>query len=310
MSAASAAARGIPDAPAPGTPSEVRRAVVLLDLRARRLVAGRFGGAFRAVFKGHGIEFAELREYAPGDDVRAIDWKVSARLDRPHVRRYVEERDLSVLVILDVSGSAWFGTRRRLKGQVAAELAASLVLAGARQNDRVGLVAVSDRLELLRRPRKGRRHALAVARDVLALRPARRGTALRPAADAAGAALPQRGLVFVISDFDAPDADATLRRLALRHEVVAVSVSDPAEADLPNVGLARLVDPETGAGLEVDTADPRVRALFARRARLADEARERMLRGTGADIVRVTTDGGFLEPMLAHLRARPGRRPR
>lgn len=296
--------------PGGGTPAEVRRAVTLLDLRTRRLVAGQFGGAYRAVFKGHGIEFAELREYEPGDDVRAIDWKVSARLSRTHVRRYVEERELSVLVVLDVSGSAWFGTRRQLKGQVAAELAAALVLAGGRQNDRVGLVAVSDRLELLRRPRKGRRHALAVARDVLALAPARRGTALRAAADAAAAALPQRGLVFVISDFDAADAEATLRRLTMRHEVVAVTVEDPAEAELPDVGIARLVDPETGAGLEVDTGDPRVRALFARRARLAAEARDRMLRGTGADLVAVTTDGGFLEPMVRHLRARPGRRRR
>jgi len=278
------------------TPPEVVRAVKLLDLRTKRLVSGQFGGAYRAVFKGHGIEFAELREYQPGDEVRTIDWNVTARTRRPHVRRYVEERELSVLVLLDVSGSAWFGTQRQLKGQVAAELTAALVLAAARQNDRVGVIAVSDRVELLRPPRKGRRHALALARDVLALEPARRGTALTPAADAAGPALPQRGIVFVVSDFDAPDAERSLRRLALRHDVIAVPVADP------------VADPETGAGIEVDTSDPAVRVLFARRARAAREARDRMLQASGADVVRVTTDGGFLDPMLRYLRSRAGRR--
>jgi uncharacterized protein (DUF58 family) len=289
------------------TPPEVVRAVKLLDLRTKRLVAGQFGGAYRAVFKGHGIEFAELREYQPGDEVRTIDWKVTARMRRPHVRRYVEERELSVLVVLDVSGSSWVGTRRQLKAQVACELTASLVLAAARQNDRVGVLAVSDRMELLRPPRKGRRHALALARDVLALAPERRGTALGPAADAAGPALPQRGIVFVISDFDAPDAERSVRRLALRHDVIAVPVEDPSDDELPNVGVARLADPETGEGLEVDTSDPAVRAVFARRARAAREARNRMLRSTGADVVTVTTDGGFLEPMLRYLRSRAGR---
>lgn len=299
------AARAVP----PGaTPPDVVRAVKLLDLRARRLVSGQFGGAYRAVFKGHGIEFAELREYQPGDEVRTIDWKVTARMRRPHVRRFVEERELTVLVILDVSGSSWFGTVRQLKGQVAAELAASLVLAGARQNDRVGVIAVSDRLELLRPPRKGRRHALALARDVLALAPARRGTALTPAADAAMPALPQRGVVFVVSDFDAPDAEAAVRRLALRHDVVAVPVEDPAEFELPNVGVARLADPETGVGLEVDTSDPAVRALFARRAQAARAARDRMLRAAGADVVPVGTREGFLDPMLRYLRQRLNRR--
>ncbi|MFN9577964.1 MAG: DUF58 domain-containing protein [Gemmatimonadota bacterium] len=290
------------------TPPEVVRAVKLLDLRTKRLVSGQFGGAYRAVFKGHGIEFAELREYQPGDEVRTIDWNVTARTRRPHVRRYVEERELSVLVLLDVSGSAWFGTQRQLKGQVAAELTAALVLAAARQNDRVGVIAVSDRVELLRPPRKGRRPALALARDVLALEPARRGTALTPAADAAGPALPQRGIVFVVSDFDAPDAERSLRRLALRHDVIAVPVEDPAEFSLPDVGIARLADPETGAGIEVDTSDPAVRVLFARRARAAREARDRMLQASGADVVRVTTDGGFLDPMLRYLRSRAGRR--
>lgn len=295
----------------PGTaalPREVARAVRLLDLRVRRLVAGRFGGAWRAVFKGHGIEFAELREYQPGDEVRAIDWNVTARLGRPYVRRFVEERELSVLVALDVSGSAWFGTSRRLKADVARELGAALALAAARQNDRVGVVAVSDRVELRHPPRKGRRHALAVARDVLALRPGSRGTALGLVHDAAQLALPQRGLVFVASDFEAPDAERTMRRLARRHDVVAVIVEDPAERVLPDVGVARLRDPETGETIEVDTSDARLRTLFARRAAQADAARVKMLRGAGADVVLATTTDGFLEPILRWLRLREGGR--
>lgn len=295
-------------APPVPTPPEVVRAVKLLDLRAKRLVAGQFGGAYQAVFKGHGIEFAELREYQPGDEVRTIDWKVTARMRRPHVRRYVEERELSVLVILDVSGSAWFGTTGQLKGQLAAELAAALVLTAARQNDRVGVLAVTDRLELVRPPRKGRRHALATARDVLAWSAgpveSRRSTLLMPAADACAAALPQRGVIFVVSDFDAPDAERTIRRLALKHDVIAVPVEDPAEFELPDVGVARLADPETGAGIEVDTSDPAVRGIFARRARAAREARDKMLRAAGADVVVVGTDTGFVDPMLRYLRGR------
>jgi uncharacterized protein (DUF58 family) len=288
-------------------PPEVRKAVTLLDLRARRLVAGRFGGAYRAVFKGHGIEFAELREYQPGDEVRTIDWNVTARLRKPFVRRYVEERELSIVLLLDVSGSSWFGTQRQLKATVATELAASLALAGARQNDRVGVVAFSDRTELVHPPRKGRRHALALVRDVLTLQPRGIGTDLGAAMRTALALLVQRGIVFIVSDFADPGAERAVRRAAMRHDVIAVVVEDPAELDLPSVGIARLADPETGEAIEVDTSDPVVRGVFARAARLAGAARDRMLRSAGADIVTVRTDTGFLEPMLQYLRARGAR---
>ncbi len=288
-------------------PADVRKAVTLLDLRARRLVAGQFGGAYRAVFKGHGIEFAELREYQPGDEVRTIDWKVTARLRRPYVRRYVEERELSVMLVLDVSGSAWFGTVRQRKADAAIELAAALVLAAARQNDRVGLLAFSDRVELLRPPRKGRRHAMAVVRDLLALRPQGTGTDLATAMRTALALMPQRGVVFAISDLADAGAERALRRAALRHDLVAVVVEDPAERDLPAVGIARLVDPETGERLEVDTSDPVVRGLFARAARAADAERDRMVRASGADLVTVSTEVGFLPPMLRYLRGREAR---
>jgi uncharacterized protein (DUF58 family) len=285
----------------------VRKAVTMLDLRARRLVAGKFGGAYRAVFKGHGIEFAELREYQPGDEVRTIDWKVTARLRRPHVRRYVEERELSIVLLLDVSGSSWFGTQRQLKATVANELSASLALASARQNDRIGVVAFSDVTELVHPPRKGRRHALALVRDLLTLRPRGTGTDLASAMRTTLSLLVQRGVVFIVSDFADPGAERAVRRAAARHEVIAVVVEDPAELDLPNIGIARFADPESGETVEVDTSDPVVRGVYARAARSASAARERMLRAAGADVVTIRTDTGFLEPMMAYLRSRGAR---
>jgi uncharacterized protein (DUF58 family) len=293
--------------PAALLPDEVRKAVTLLDLRARRLVSGQFGGAYRAMFKGHGIEFAELREYQPGDDVRGIDWKVTARMRRPFVRRYVEERELAIMLLLDVSGSSWFGTRRQLKAEVATELAAALVLSAARQNDRVGVIAFTDRIELMHPPRKGRRHAMAVVRDLLVLEPKGTGTDLTGAMRSALALLPQRGVLFAVSDFADASAEPAIRRAALRHDCIACVVEDPAERDLPQVGVARLVDPESGETIEVDTSDPVVRGVYARAARAADAARDRMLRASGADVVTIGTDVGFLEPMLRYLRARQGR---
>ena len=288
-------------------PPEVLRQVRLLELRTRGLVNSLFAGEYRSVFKGQGMEFAEVREYQPGDEVRTIDWNVTARMRRPFVRQYEEERELTVMLAVDLSGSERFGTARRFKSELAVELAAVLALAAVRNNDRVGLVLFTDRVEQVVRPRKGRRHALRLLRDLLVAVPEGRGTSVAAAADYLGRLLTHKAIVMIVSDFADPALERPLKRLALRHDVVAITVGDPGEETLPDVGLARFVDPETGAAVEVDTSDPAVRASFAAAVEAETTARARLLRRLAIDEVPVRTDRGYVEPLLHFFRARETR---
>jgi uncharacterized protein (DUF58 family) len=306
-----------PDAPASSQAAathavapEILRQVRRIEVRTRGPVNSLWAGEYRSVFKGQGMEFAEVREYLPGDDVRAIDWNVTARMRRPFVRRYEESRELTVMLLVDLSGSERFGTRGRFKSELAVELAAVLALAAVRNNDRVGLTLFSDRIEHEVPPRKGRRHALRLLRDLLAPRAAGRGTDLAGALDHAARVLKQKAIVFIVSDFAAADVERPLRRLALRHDVVAVTVGDPGEDALPDVGLARFVDPETGDEVEVDTSDPAVRRAFAAQVAAEDEARARALRRAGVDEIAVRTDHGYVQPLLAFFKSRETRAAR
>jgi Mg-chelatase subunit ChlD len=288
--------------------AEVLRQVRRLEVRTRRTVDSRFAGEYRSVFKGQGVEFAEVREYHPGDEVRAIDWNVSARMGRPFVRRFEEERELTVLFAIDTSASAGFGTGERTKLDVARELVAVLALTAARHNDRVGLLLFSDRVERMLPPRKGRRQALRVLRELVRATPARRGAALEPVADVLARLLPHRGVLFVVSDFLDGTPDRPLARLAQRHDVVAVTVQDPAERHLPDVGPACFEDPETGARLVVDTSAPTVRRAFAQRLAAGDAARERLFARLGIDEVRIDVGHGILPALQGLFRARMRRR--
>ena len=288
-------------------PPEVLRQVRFIELRTKRLVNSLFAGEYRSVFKGQGMEFAEVREYQPGDEVRSIDWNVTARMRRPFVKRYVEERELTVMIAVDLSGSGRFGTRRQLKTELATELAAVLAMSAVRNNDRVGAVLFTDQVEHVIRPRKGRRHALRLLRDLLAFEPDGAGTSVAVAADYLNKLLSHHAIIFVVSDFLDPDLERPLKHLAQRHDVVAVSVEDPSERELPDVGLARFVDPESGATLEVDTSDPVVRAEYAERAEREREARRRLLRRLAIDEVPVRTDTGIIEPLLRFFRTRETR---
>ena len=209
------------------------------------------------------MEFAEVREYQPGDEVRSIDWNVTARMGRPFVKRYIEERELTVMLAVDLSGSERFGTRGRFKSELASELAAVLAMSAIRNNDRVGAVLFTDRIEHVVPPRKGRRHALRLMRDLLVFEPEGSRTDLAGALEYTGKMLAHKSIIFVVSDFQAADIEHPLKLLAQRHDVVAVTVDDPSERTLPDIGLARFVDPETGTTLDVDTSDPDVRAQFA-----------------------------------------------
>jgi uncharacterized protein (DUF58 family) len=253
------------------------------------------------------MEFSEVREYQSGDEVRSIDWNVTARMRKPYVKRYIEERELTVMLCVDLSGSERFGTRRRFKSELAGELAAVLAMSAIRNNDRVGAVLFTDRIEHVVPPRKGRRHALRLMRDLLAFDPEGTGTDLAGALEYTGRMLAHKSIVFVVSDFQAPDLEQPLKLLAQRHDVVAVTVDDPSEQVLPDLGLARFIDPETGQTLDVDTSDPEVRARFAAAVEEELGARRHLLRRLAIDEIPIHTDGGVVDPLIKFFRARETR---
>ena len=291
----------------PGVSPEVLRQVKLLELQTRGMVNSLFTGEYRSVFKGQGMEFAEVREYQAGDEVRSIDWNVTARMSRPFVKRYIEERELTVMLAVDLSGSERFGTRGRFKSELASELAAVLAMSAIRNNDRVGAVLFTDRIEHVVPPRKGRRHALRLMRDLLVWEPVGCKTDLPAALVYTMKMLAHKSIIFVVSDFQAADLEHPLKLLAQRHDVVAVTVDDPSEQALPDIGLARFVDPETGATIDIDTSDPQVRAQFAATVEEELAMRRRLLRRLAIDEIPVHTDGSVVEPLIRFFRARETR---
>ena len=286
---------------------EQLRAVRKIQIRTSHLVSDLFAGQYQSVFKGRGIEFAEVRLYQPGDDIRTIDWNVSARTGVPYVKRYAEERELTVMLLVDASASTIFGSRRQTKQALAAELGALLAFSAITNNDKVGLVMFSDRIELALPPRKGNRHVLRVIREILSLKPAGRGTDIPAALEHLGLVTKRRCVVFLISDFLTPGWRRALRVAARRHDVVAVVLEDPREAELPSVGLVELEEAETGERYVVDTRDWRVRDAFARQASIARVERDRDLRATDVDAIVVGTDRPYTEALLRFFRMRERR---
>jgi len=278
--------------------ADVLRQVKHIELRARRLVTTLFSGEYRSVFRGQGIEFAEVRAYEQGDDFRAIDWNVSARMGSPYVKTFEEERELTLLLVVDRSGSVDFG-RPRYKADVAIEVAAVLALAAARQNDRVGALLFADQVEQVIPPAKGRRHVLRVIRDLLAYTASGRGTNLGAALLYAARLLRHRAIVVVISDFRASGWELPLRRLALRHEVVAVTVDDPREPELPDAGWVELEDLETGRRALMDTSDAGGRLRLRIAAEEARLERARALKRVSVDHVPLMTDRPYAQALHA-----------
>jgi len=291
----------------PGVSPEVLRQVKLLELQTRGLVNSLFTGEYRSVFKGQGMEFAEVREYQAGDEVRSIDWNVTARMGRPFVKRYIEERELTVMLAVDLSGSERFGTRGRFKSELASELAAVLAMSAIRNNDRVGAVLFTDRIEHVVPPRKGRRHALRLMRDLLVWEPEGTKTDLPAALEFTGKMVAHKSIIFDVSDFQAPDLEHPLKLLAQRHDVIAVTVDDPSERTLPDIGLARFIDPETGDTIDIDTSDAEVRRRFGEAVEEEINIRRRLLRRLAIDEIPVHTDGSIVEPLIRFFRARETR---
>ena len=287
---------------------EQLQAVRKIQIRTSHLVNDLFAGSYHTAFKGRGMEFAEVRPYLPGDEVRSIDWNVTARSGELHVKRFVEERELTVMLLIDASASTRFGSVRQLKHELAAELAAVLAFSAISNNDKVGLVIFSDRVELALPPRKGTRHVLRVIRDILNHEPAGRGTDLRVALDWLNRVAHRRCVVFVISDFLTPDPGKQLAVSARRHDLIGVVVEDPREHDLPALGMIALEDPETGEALMLDTSDARVREAFSSESDRQRATRDRSLRSAGIDVITVTTNGDYALALLRFFRARGHRR--
>ena len=288
---------------------ELAEKIKRIEITARRLVTSSFAGDYHSVFKGQGMEFDEVRPYFPGDDVRRMDWNVTARMASPYVRKYQEERELTVMLAVDASGSSDFGTVGRFKRELAAELAAVLSFAATSNNDRVGLLFFTDRTELLIPPRKGRRHVLRMVRDILAFAPRGRGTAIDMALETIGLLLRRRSIVFLLSDFLA-DLESFRQPLAAtnrRHDVVALDLHDPLEHSIPNVGIVAFEDAETDELEWVDTGDSAWRQAFESRVADAEQQKLRLFASLGIDRVKVATDGDYV-PSLNEFFARRARR--
>ncbi len=289
-------------------PTEILRQIRRLQLRARRAVENMIGGEYHSVFKGTGIAFEEVREYQPGDDIRSIDWNVTARMGHPYVKRFIEERELTVMLVVDASASLRYGSQSQQKREIAAELAAVLAFSAVSNNDRVGLIQLTDRVENFIPPRKGTSHVLRLIRDILFFQPEHRATSLAAGLDYLNRLLRRRIIVFLLSDFLDEGFDRPYKRAGRRHDLVAVRISDPRELTLPAVGLVQLEDAETGQPLLVDTSSRAVRTYFEEQAQERRKTFEQLARAAGTDIVDVSTDGGHFDALLRFFRLRERRR--
>lgn len=292
------------------TPAELARQVKLLEITARHLVTEVFAGEYSSAFKGRGIEFADVREYQPGDDIRSIDWNVTARTGRPFVKRFNEERELTVMLCVDLSASGDFSTSASTKRELASQIAAVLAFAATKNNDRIGLVVFTDRVELTIPPAKGSRHALRIVRELLAFEPSGRATDFGVAADRVARTLNRRAVVFVLSDFVGHGVEDAWKQLSLRHDVVALHVSDPREQALPNVGLLHVQDPETGARTWIDSSSPRVRDAYRRRWTEHQDRLTSMFRRIRVDTVSLTTEKPYIHDLIEFFHTRESRRIR
>ncbi len=295
-------------------PKELLQKIRQIEIRTRRLVSDRLAGQYHSAFKGMGMDFDEVREYQPGDEVRTIDWNVTARMNHPFVKKFREERELTVMLVVDLSGSGLFGSGTQSKRELAAEIASVLAFSAIRNQDRVGLVLFTEEVEHFLPPRKGRRHVLRVVRDILYRTPAHRGTNLNGALEFVTRILPHRAVVVVLSDFlgetnpgrrqilshlrrrvlhsetlGRPSL-ALLRQAGRKHDMIAVQIGDRYERSLPAVGRLMLQDAETGEVVEVNTSDPRRLEAFATRAERTQKELDRLFRSAGIDAIRVCTD--------------------
>lgn len=287
---------------------ELLRKIRTIEIVTERLVRDRMAGQYHSVFKGSGISFSEVRQYMPGDDVRMIDWNVSARMNDAYIKLFTEEREMTVLLLVDMSASGRFGTHQREKRELAAELAAVVAFSAIRNNDRVGLIIFTDQVEKFVPPKKGKKHVLRVISEILSFQPQHKGTKIAAGLEFLARVARRRAVAFVVSDFLAPQTsyERVLRITARRHDLVPIAVTDPLEESLPPVGLLELEDPETGELVVFDTAGREARE-WERQARLAMEGRDALFRRLKMDPIRVRTDRPYLPALTTFFEARARR---
>ncbi len=285
-------------------PKEILKQVHRIEIQTRSLVDNLFAGEYHSAFKGRGMEFAEVREYQQGDEVRNIDWNVTARAGAPFVKVFEEERELTVMLAVDASASGNFGSGQRMKGEVAVELSALLAFAAIKNNDRVGLLIFTDEAEVFIPPKKGRRHVLRVIRELLYFQPRHKGTSLRAALEYLDRLLHRRSVVFLISDFLDRGYDRALQLVSRRHDLVAIALNDPRERQLPAVGLISLYDAERGTQTLVDTGSAGLRRLYAARRREEEARRAAHFRQQGIDAISIDISRSYMEPLIQFFQAR------
>jgi uncharacterized protein (DUF58 family) len=289
-------------------PKELFKTIKKLEIRTRGLVSNIFGGEYHSAFKGQGIEFAEVRPYQFGDDIRSIDWNVSARYEDTFVKVFEEEREQTLMLIVDVSGSGDYASQGKFKREMAAEICAVVAFSAIQNNDKVGLLLFSDQVEEFVPPKKGRRHVLRLIRDLFAHESKSRGTDLSVALNHALRVLNRRSIVLVLSDFQTTGYESALRAISRRHDTVAIQMIDPTEEALPNVGLLEITDPETGQTHVVDTGARQQRSDYADAADRARRETEALLSRVRVDRVAIHTDEGYVEPLVQFFRRRNRRR--
>ena len=289
------------------TPEEILKKIRGLEIKTRALVETAFAGDYHSVFKGRGMNFEDVREYQPGDEIRAIDWNVTARLGSPFVKKFTEERELTVMLIVDVSASGNFGSTSQSKRELAAEVACLLAFSAIRNNDKVGLLLFSDRLELFIAPKKGRSHTLRIIREIPFFEAIGRGTDAAAALDHLNKIITRRAVVFLISDFQAPDFSRELAVTAKRHDLIAIRIQDERESILPPIGLITLEDAETGDQIEINAADSRVRAQFAQLAQTQLAETMRVLRRNRIDRIELRTGDEYLPALRSFFKQREHR---
>jgi uncharacterized protein (DUF58 family) len=289
--------------------TELIKKIRRIEIRTRRLVNDSYAGEYHSIFKGRGMEFDEVRPYQIGDEIRSIDWNVTARTGEPHVKRYVEERELTVMLVVDASGSENFGSVNRFKRELAAELTAVLSFAATTNNDKVGLLIFTDRIELFIPPRKGRQHVLRLIRELLAFEPQSRGTDIKLALDTVNQILKRRSIIFLVSDFLVP-AESYQRELTVtnkRHDVISIDLHDPLEMSIKDVGLLALEDPETDEMVWVDTSDPNWKDSYQLRTQLLEADKARIFKQSSVDRINIATDEDYTASLTSFFQERARR---
>jgi uncharacterized protein (DUF58 family) len=285
-------------------PREILRKVRQIEIRTNRIVDSALGGEYNSAFRGRGMEFEEVREYQPGDEIRTIDWNVTARSGRPYIKVFREERELTVVTLVDVSPSERFGSGAQQKMELAAEFSAVIAFSAIRNGDKVGTVLFTDQVELYVPPKKGKKHVLRLIRELLTFKPRARGTDLEAALAFLARVLKRKATVFLISDFIAQDFEKTLAAVRGKHDVIAVRTSDPREANLPDVGLIALEDAETGELLVVDSRSQRIREIFQARGAQERSRQDDLLRSLKIDELEITTGKPYIKELSQFFRMR------